>query len=86
MERLNYVVLTNGRFNGAGFPAVRFDTGEIDMAWMLANIYDFGYEGPISTQGWGIGGDPYVTSKCFVDTIKTLRERFTTQPELWPLR
>ncbi|MEQ9440862.1 MAG: sugar phosphate isomerase/epimerase [Cyclobacteriaceae bacterium] len=86
MERLNYVVLTNGRFNGADFPAVRFDTGEIDMAWMLANIYDFGYEGPISTQGWGIGGDPYATSKCFVDTIKTLRERFTTQPELWPLR
>ncbi|MCB0629917.1 MAG: TIM barrel protein [Saprospiraceae bacterium] len=85
MKHLNYVVLTNGRFNGNNFPAVRFDQGEIDMAWLLAKIYTFGYTGPISTQGWGIGGDPFMTSKNFVDTIKALRERFKTQPQLWPL-
>jgi sugar phosphate isomerase/epimerase len=85
MKKLNYVVLTNGRFNGADFPAVRFDSGEIDMAWMLAIIYEFGYEGPISSQGWGIGGDPYVSGKIFVDTIRSLKKRFETQPELWPL-
>ena len=86
MKRLNYVVLTNGRFQGNGFPAVRFDRGEIDMAWLLAKIYTFGYEGPISTQGWAIGGDPYESCKTFVDTIRSLRHRFKTQPELWPLR
>ncbi|PHN06528.1 sugar phosphate isomerase/epimerase family protein [Flavilitoribacter nigricans] len=86
MEKLNYVVLTNGRFNGDNFPAVRFDLGEIDMAWMLAKIYEFGYSGPISTQGWGIGGDPYLNCKAFVDGITALKRRFKTQPELWPLR
>jgi sugar phosphate isomerase/epimerase len=86
MKKLNYVVLTNGRFEGNGFPAVRFDTGEIDMAWMLAKIYEFGYEGPISSQGWAIGGDPFVSARVFVDTIRSLRKRFDTQPELWPLR
>lgn len=86
MERLNYVVLTNGRFEGNNFPAVRFDQGEIDIAWLLAKIYEFGYRGPISTQGWGIGGDPFLTARSFVDTIQALRERFKTQPDLWPLR
>ena len=86
MKRLNYVVLTNGRFNGNRFPAVRFDQGEIDMAWVLAKIYDFGYQGPISSQGWAIGGDPYVSCKRFVEGIEALRKRFKTQPELWPLR
>lgn len=86
MERLNYVVLTNGRFSDTGFQAVRFDEGEIDMAWTLAKIYEFGYDGPISSQGWGIGGDPYVACKRFVDTIKALRKRFKEQPELYPLK
>lgn len=85
MERLHYVVLTNGRFAGNGFPAVRFDLGEIDMAWLLAKLYEFGYDGPISTQGWGIGGDPYINCKYFVDGIEALKKRFKTQPELWPL-
>ncbi len=85
MKRLNYVVLTNGRFSDTGFQAVRFDEGEIDMAWLLAKIYDFGYEGPISSQGWQIGGDPYVACKRFVDTVQALRRRFVEQPELFPL-
>jgi hypothetical protein len=85
MERLNYVVMTNGKFSGNNFPAVRFDRGEIDMAWLLANIYQFGYTGQISTQGWAIGGDPYLSCKTFVDTVDALRKRFKTQPELWPL-
>lgn len=86
MERLNYVVMTNGRFRSDGaFPAVRFDRGEIDMAWFLAKIYALGYQGPISSQGWAIGGDPYDSCKAFVDSIRTLRHRFKTQPELWPL-
>ena len=86
MKKLNYVVMTNGRFNGSNFPAVRFDTGEIDMAWLLAKVYESGYEGPISSQGWAIGGDPFVSARAFVDTMKSLRNRFETQPELWPLR
>lgn len=86
MKRLNYVVFTNGRFNGNSFPAVRFDRGEIDMAWLLAKIYQFGYQGPISSQGWSIGGDPFASAKSFVDGIQALRKRFETQPELWPLR
>lgn len=86
MKKLNYVVLTNGRFTGNNFPAVRFDLGEIDMAWLLAKLYEFGYEGPISTQGWGIGGDPYVNCKAFVEGIETLKKRFKTQPDLWSLR
>jgi sugar phosphate isomerase/epimerase len=85
MKRLNYVVLTNGIFTNTGFQAVRFDEGQIDMAWLLAKLYEFGYEGPISSQGWGIGGDPYVASKRFVDTIRALRKRFAEQPELYPL-
>ena len=86
MKRLNYVVLTNGRFQGNRFPAVRFDEGEIDMAWMLAKIYELGYDGPISSQGWAIGGDPFVSGQRFVQGIEQLRKRFQTQPELWPLR
>lgn len=85
MKQLNYVVLTNGRFQDNNFPATRFDLGEIDMAWMLAKIYEFGYTGPISSQGWGIGGDPYLSCKAFVDGIESIRKRFQTQPELWPL-
>lgn len=85
MKRLNYVVLTNGQFSDSGFRAVRFDEGEIDMAWTLAKIYEHGYNGPISSQGWGIGGDPYLACKRFVDTIKGLRKRFKERPELYPL-
>lgn len=85
MEKLNYVVMTNGRFRGSGFPAVRFHEGEIDMAWLLAKIYEFGYAGPISSQGWAIGGDPFDSCKAFVDGMKTLKERFETRPDLWPL-
>ena len=86
MQRLNYVVLTNGRYRGSGFPAVRFDLGEIDMAWVLAKIIETGYAGPISSQGWGIGGDPFKVAKTFVDEIRDLRQRFQSDPDLWPLR
>ncbi|MEM7572112.1 MAG: TIM barrel protein [Bacteroidota bacterium] len=85
MAKTNYVVLTNGRKSGDWFPATRFDRGEIDMAWLLAKLYAFGYQGPIASQGWGIGGDPYVTAKAFVDGVRGLRERFIRQPDLWPL-
>lgn len=85
MKHLNYVVLTNGIFSPANFQAVRFNEGQIDMAWMLAKLYEFGYTGPISTQGWRIGGDPFVACKQFVDTIKALRKRFSEHPELYPL-
>ncbi len=86
MQRLNYVVLTNGRFTPSRFQAVRFDEGQIDMAWLLAKIYAFGYQGPISSQGWAIGGDPFVACKRFVDGIRALRRRFKERPELHPLR
>ena len=86
MQRLNYVVLTNGRYRGNGFPAVRFDLGEIDMAWVLAKIIETGYAGPISSQGWGIGGDPFIVAKTFVEEVRALRRRFQTDPDLWPLR
>ena len=85
MEKLNYVVMTNGKFSGVNFPAVRFDEGEIDMAWILAHIIKFGYKGPISSQGWAIGGDPLVSCKLFVDSINGLKRRFREQPQLWPL-
>ena len=85
IQRLNYVVLTNGQFRPSGFNAVRFDEGQIDMAWMLAKLYKLGYEGPISSQGWGIGGDPFVSCKRFVEGVKGLRKRFIDHPELNPL-
>ncbi|MEZ4849469.1 MAG: TIM barrel protein [Bacteroidia bacterium] len=85
MKRLNYVVMTNGLFRPDGFQAVRFNEGQIDMAWLLAKIYEFGYTGPISSQGWAIGGDPFVACKRFVDTIHALRDRFKKYPELNPL-
>ena len=85
MKKLNYVVLTNGKFSGTNFPAVRFNEGEIDMAWVYANIIKFGYKGPISSQGWAIGGDPFQSSKLFVDTMRDLKKRFREQPDLWPL-
>jgi len=85
MERLSYAVLTNGVFTPTSFKAVRFNEGQIDMAWLLAKIYRFGYSGPISSQGWGIKGDPFVACKQFVDTIKDLKKRFSDYPELNPL-
>lgn len=86
MERLNYVVLTNGRFRDDGFRAVRFDEGDIDMAWILAKLYTFGYEGPISSQGWNIGGDPFISAKRVVDSINDLRARFINSPQLFPIQ
>ncbi|MCB0685585.1 MAG: hypothetical protein KDC53_03640 [Saprospiraceae bacterium] len=80
-----YAVLTNGRFLGNAFPAVRFDLGEIDMAWIFAKLIESNYQGPISSQGWGIGGDPFIVSKSFVDTVKSLRDRFRSNMDLWPL-
>jgi len=85
MKRLKYVVLTNGVFTESTFDAVRFNQGQIDMAWVLAKLYEFGYQGPISSQGWKIGGDPYHACKQFVDGMKTLRQRFIEHPELNPL-
>ena len=85
-DRLNYVVLTNGRFSGNRFPAVPFDQGEIDMAWLLAKVMKFRYEGPLSSQGWGIGGDPFSVAKAFVDGINALKYRFSNEPDLWPLK
>ena len=85
MKRLNYVVLTNGIFTSANFNAIRFNEGQIDMAWLLAKLYEFGYDGPVSSQGWAIGGDPYAACKCFVDGVKALRTRFIEHPELNPL-
>ncbi len=85
MKNLNYVVMTNGRFSGNGFPATRFDLGEIDMAWFLAMVYKVRYTGPISSQGWAIGGDPFMSGKIFVDTMKAMRERFLEFPELYPI-
>ncbi len=85
MQRLNYVVLTNGLFTNSSFKAIRFNEGQIDMAWILAKLYAFGYQGPISSQGWQIGGDPFVACKSFVDGVKALQKRFIEQPELNPL-
>jgi len=85
MRRLSYVVLTNGIFTPSKMTTVRFDEGQMDMAWMLAKLYEFGYQGPISTQGYGIGGDPYTASKQFVDSVRSLRKRFIEYPELNPL-
>lgn len=90
MKKLNYVVLTNvvlkpSFWAASGMQAVRFDEGEIDMAWVLAKLMQFGYQGPISSQGWMIGGDPYISCKRFVDTVNLLKKRFREQPELNPL-
>ncbi len=85
MKDLKYVVLTNGVFTDSSFQAVRFNEGQIDMAWMLAKLYELGYDGPISSQGWQIGGDPYISCKRFVETMRSLRNRFIEQPELYPL-
>jgi len=85
MKRLRYVVLTNGIFTPTSFNAVRFDEGQIDMAWLLAKIDDFGYSGPISSQGWNIKGDPFIACKAFVATVRNLRKRFLEYPELNPL-
>ncbi|MEM7655810.1 MAG: TIM barrel protein [Bacteroidota bacterium] len=85
MKDLQYVVMTNGHFRKDGFNAVRFDQGQIDMAWILAKLYAFGYEGPISSQGWRIFGDPFLSLQSFVSNMKALRRRFFEQPELNPL-
>jgi sugar phosphate isomerase/epimerase len=85
MQQLNYAVLTNGVFTDSSFQAVRFNEGQIDMAWVLAKLYAHGYQGPISSQGWRIGGDPYLSGKAFVDGIRSLRKRLIEYPELNPL-
>lgn len=85
MDRLRYVVLTNGHFSDTGFRAARFNDGDIDMAWILAKLYAFGYKGPISSQGWNIGGDPYIACKAFVDGVHAIRRRFFEHPEMNPL-
>ena len=56
------------------------------LIWLgYSKLLAAGYRGPISSQGWRIGGDPFLACKQFVDGMKALQQRFVKHPDLNPL-
>lgn len=83
---LDYVMMTDAIIREDGsMKAVKFGTGEIDYAQILALLLNQNYAGSLATHGWKIGGDPYESAESFVKTLHGLVERFNNYPELWPL-
>ena len=85
MERLGYLALLNGWPK----PAEPFRTrplhdGNIDVAGALGLLWSRGYTGPIVSQAYDLGGDPYETARRARDYIREVHARFLRNPALNP--
>jgi len=85
MERLGYFAVLNGWPK----PAEPFRTrplhdGNIDIAAALGVLWARGYTGPIISQAYDLGGDPYETARRSRDYIREVHARFLRNPELNP--
>lgn len=84
MERLGYFALLNTWSAPAPFRTRPLDAGEIDFATWLGLLWDRGYEGPLITQAYDLGGDAYLTAARSRDYIRDLWDRFQNNPALKP--
>lgn len=85
MERLSYVALLNAVPKPEPFRTVQIDEGNIDIAGLLANLWQREYSGPLVMQAYDLGGDPYITAKRSIEYIHAIWERFRRNPALNPV-
>lgn len=86
MERLGYFAVLNGWPK----PAEPFRTrplhdGNIDIAGALGVLWSRGYTGPIISQAYDLGGDPYETARRSRDYLREIHARFLRNPALNPV-
>lgn len=85
MERLNYVALLNGWPKPAEpFRTRPLDDGNIDIAAALGLLWSRGYRGPLVSQAYDLGGDPYETARRSRDYLREIHARFERNPALNP--
>jgi len=85
MEKLGYFAVLNGWPK----PAEPFRTrplhdGNIDIAAALGVLWARGYTGPIISQAYDLGGDPYETARRSRDYLREVHARFLRNPALNP--
>ena len=85
MERLGYYALLNGWPKPADpFRTRPLDDGNLDVAGSLGLLWKRGYSGPIVSQGFDLGGDPYDSARRSVQYIREIHARFVRNPALNP--
>ena len=84
MDRLGYLALLNAVPVPKPFRMVPIDAGVIDIAALLAHAWKRGYDGPIVTQAYDIGGDPYVTARRSIGYVREVWDRLQRNPALNP--
>jgi len=85
MERLGYFAVLNGWPKPAEpFRTRPLDDGNIDVAGALGLLWSRGYSGPIVSQAYDLGGDPYETARRARDYIREVHGRFARNPALNP--
>jgi sugar phosphate isomerase/epimerase len=84
-RRLGYLALLNGWPKPAEpFRTRPLDDGNIDIAAWLGCAWSHGYTGPIVSQAYDLGGDPYLTAQRSLAYIREVHARFTRNPALNP--
>ena len=85
MEKLGYFAVLNGWPKPAEpFRTRPLDDGNIDIAAALGLLWSRGYTGPIVSQAYDLGGDPYETARRSRDYIREVHARFLRNPALNP--
>lgn len=85
MERIGYFAVLNGWPKPAEpFRTRPLDDGNIDIAAALGLLWSKGYTGPIVSQAYDLGGDPYESARRARDYIHDLHARFLRNPALNP--
>ena len=85
MENLGYFAVLNGWPKPADpFRTRPLDDGHIDFAAALGLLWSRGYRGPIVSQGYDLGGDPYESARRARDYLRDLHARFERNPALNP--
>lgn len=85
MERLGYFAVLNGWPKPAEpFRTRPLDDGNIDVAAALGLLWSRGYTGPIVSQAYDLGGDPYETARRSRDYLREVHARFLRNPALNP--
>lgn len=85
MERLGYFAVLNGWPKPAEpFRTRPLDDGNIDVAAALGLLWSRGYRGPVVSQAYDLGGDPYETARRSRDYLHEVHARFERNPALNP--
>jgi sugar phosphate isomerase/epimerase len=85
MEKIGYFAVLNGWPKPAEpFRTRPLDDGNIDIAAALGLLWSRGYTGPIVSQAYDLGGDPYETARRSRNYIRSVYDRFLRNPALNP--